>query len=587
MRHSILGKSSLRGLLVSLLMGSACLIAQGQSQPAAPATSDIKIEKASDTPAPVVLRATTRLVMVDVLATDSKGNPITDLKPEDFTVVEDGKEQKVRTLAFQKPIREAITAAPALPPNVVTNKAAYRGTNTLNVILLDALNTNTLNQTLARQKILEFLAKMPTDQPIAVYTMGAKLRMLQDFTTDPAILQRAIKDIALESNALNHKQAALDEDLPAGYFDSIQEPQLKEDLLRFEAEKVSVQTDLRVAYCTDSLQALARRLAGFPGRKNLIWISEGFPLVVNPETQLGTSAFSATRNYSEAVAKTVNALLDAQVAIYPVDARGLSAGGLSEANSNGSDQLGRQNTSGVNRVLALREQAEVQVTPQQIMNDLAGRTGGKALYNRNDLDTAIESSITDGSTYYLVGYYPDDKNWNGRFRKIQVKLNRPGAKLRYRLGYYAVDPDVFLKVDPKQRGAEFVRALNPDLPISTALKFEAGLTPPSAATTNKLTIKYTIDGRALAFDSDNKDGMSHAEVQCAVRVYSDKGKFVKADVDTMSAAVKPNAVEGLRQQGFPCEQGIELPKGSYFLRLGVRDTRSGLLGTANARIVIP
>ncbi|MCU1286330.1 MAG: hypothetical protein JWO13_2680 [Acidobacteriales bacterium] len=558
-----------------------------QAQPAQQSQVDnITVGKASDMPASVVLKATTRLVVVDVLATDAKGNPIADLKPEDFVLLEDGKEQKIRSLAFQKPVAQPRSAEPIRPPNVVTNKPVYQGSNTLNVILLDALNTNTLNQTVARQKMLEFLAKMPTDQPIAVYTMGSKLRMLQDFTTDPAILKRAIKNISLDSNALNHKQAALSEDLPAGYFDSITDPQLKEDILRFEAEKISMQTDLRVGYCTDSLQALARRLSGFPGRKNLIWISEGFPLVISPDTQLGYSAFSATRNYSEAVAKTVNALLDAQVAIYPVDARSLSAGSLSDANSNGTDQLGRQNSSGINRVLALRQQSEAQMTPQQIMNDLASRTGGKAFYNRNDLDSAIESSIADGSTYSLVGYYPEDKNWNGKFRKIQVKLNRPGVKVRYRSGYYAVDPDVYLKVDPKQRGAEFVRALNPDLPVSTALRFDAGLIPPSAATNNKLAIKYTVDGRSLAYDSD-KDGISHAEVQCALRVYSDKGKFVKADVDTMTASIKPEALEGLRQQGFPCEQSIDLPRGSYWIRLGVRDTRSGLFGTANARVEIP
>ncbi len=89
------------------------------------------------------------------------------------------------------------------------------------------------------------------------------------------------------------------------------------------------------------------------------------------------------------------------------------------------------------------------------MNDLADRTGGRAFYNRNDLDGAVRDSITDGSTYYTLGYYPENKDWNGGFRNIQVKLKRGGVKLRYRIGYFAVDTATFAKLNPKRQDEEF------------------------------------------------------------------------------------------------------------------------------------
>ena len=107
------------------------------------------------------------------------------------------------------------------------------------------------------------------------------------------------------------------------------------------------------------------------------------------------------------------------------------------------------------------------------MNDLADRTGGRAFYNRNDLDGAVRDSITDGSTYYTLGYYPENKDWNGGFRNIQVKLRRGSVKLRYRIGYFAVDTATFAKLNPKRQDEDFDEALSLNVPVSTALPFQA------------------------------------------------------------------------------------------------------------------
>jgi hypothetical protein len=219
------------------------------------------------------------------------------------------------------------------------------------------------------------------------------------------------------------------------------------------------------------------------------------------------------------------------------------------------------------------------------MSDMAERTGGKAFYNRNDIDTAISKSIDDGSTYYTLAYYPENKDWNGKFRKIQVKVNREGVKVRHRLGYYAVDPKVFAEQNKKQQGALFGEALNPDSPIATGLRFHAGVVQPSEQTQNKVLVNFALDPHAITFDAQ-ADGLQHAQVDCVVQAYSSKGKLIKTEASTVNASLKPDTYKKVMQSIFPCQQFIALPPGSYYLRLGVRDDRTGLMGTTNGKVTV-
>ena len=160
------------------------------------------------------------------------------------------------------------------------------------------------------------------------------------------------------------------------------------------------------------------------------------------------------------------------------------------------------------------------------MNTVAERTGGRAFYNTNDLTGAIRDGIEDGSTYYTLGYYPENKDWDGKFRKIVVKSNRPGVKLHYREGYVATDPHGYLKLDPKQQAMDFGQALNLDSPIATGLPFKSALIMPSEKTANKLVINFGVDAHALSFDLQD-DGLQHTSVDCAVQVFNNKGNPVR------------------------------------------------------------
>jgi VWFA-related protein len=540
-----------------------------------------------------VLKVKSRLVVVDVVARDGKGVPVTDLKQEDFTVLEDGKEQKVRIFSFQHPDDSVATAPPQSPANgmnVIDNLPHFQPGRALNVLLLDALNTSRLNQVSMRQAMIKFLETLPANEPIAVYLLSDRIRLLQDFTTDPAVLKDVVRSFKGRSSPLLAVSADGSPIAPVlpGVAQSLP-PQMAGQIKAFQDQMTADVTDLRVQTTLGALNSLSRTLSGYPGRKNLIWISETFPFDVMLSSAAGRSSLN-DRSYSHEIARTGNLLSDSQVAIYPLDARGLAVSGIYNV-ANSADQYGNGLGSATLRggmASSMDREADDRMAAHGTMNDLADRTGGRAFYNRNDLDGAVRDSITDGSTYYTLGYYPENKDWNGGFRNIQIKLKRGSAKLRYRIGYFAVDTAAFAKLNPKRQDEDFDDALSLNVPVSTALPFQALVMPPSAKTQNKVIVNYHVDPHALSFETSN-DGLQAVNMECAVRVFPKKNpdKPVTTEAQKMGGALNPDAYAKVMKGFFPCRDALALQPGDYLLRLGVRDNVTGLIGTANASLTIP
>jgi len=582
-------------LTVTTTMALAAMCFAQQSAPAA--TKDAPAAAQAQQPAyetSTVLKVKSRLVVVDVVARDGKGVPITDLKQEDFTVLEDGKEQKLRIFSFQHPEDSVATAPPQAPANgmnVVDNLPHFQPGRALNVMLLDALNTSRLNQLSMRQAMIKFLDTLPANEPIAVYLLSDRIHLLQDFTTDPAVLKNVVRSFRGNTSPL---LAAVSADgspiapvLP-GVAQSLP-PQMANQIKAFQDQMTIDTTDQRVQITLAALNSLSRTLSGYPGRKNLIWLSETFPFDVMLANVAGRTSLNS-RNYSPEIARTGNMLSDSQVAIYPLDARGLAGSGIFNV-ANNSDQYGSSAASSMlGRGMGgqMDRESDDRMAARSTMNDLADRTGGRAFYNRNDLDGAVRDSITDGSTYYTLGYYPENKDWNGGFRNIQIKLKRGGVKLRYRIGYFAVDTAAFAKLNPKRQDEEFDDALSLNIPVSTALPFQALVMPPSAKTQNKMIVNYRVDPHALSFEASN-DGLQAVNMECAVRVFPKKNpdKPVKTEAQKMGGALNADAYAKIMKGFFPCRDALELQPGDYLLRLGVRDNVTGLIGTANASLTIP
>ncbi len=600
-------------LLLLILAFAAIALAQQATPPAAAGAASAQAN-AAPTPdsqqsesvegTAAVLKVKTRLVVVDVIALDHKGVPVTDLKADDFTLQEENKPQKIRVFNFQQvPQGQSAALTPAtLSANRITNIPRFKTNSALNVLLLDGINVTNANQKYAREQMLEFLKKLPAGQPLAVYAMGTKLRMLQDFTVDPTLLKDTIKKAKF--NAMGARSESSNaSDLPPGLLDAMPAAMLQQ-VLRFGEDQIINQTDERVRLTIEQLGILARNLSGYPGRKNLIWISEAFPAYLFPPdpdpTGRSSSSASASQlpiaiSYQGQVNHVADLLANAQVAVYPVDAAAVGNhdvySSLSNTDSNGN-YLGnsargvtRQPALGSAQASEISNASETVINSHSTMNSVAEQTGGKAFYNTNDLNRAIRDSMNDGSTYYTLGYYPENKDWDSRFRRISVKVNRPGIKLHYRQGFYAVEPKAYAKQDPKILAVDLGSALDIGNPISTALPFQAVVLPPSAQNGNKLQINFGVDPHAVGFEL-KEDGLQHAAVDCGVRVYSKTGQSLKMQGNTFNAALVPEQYQKVMKAFFPCNQSLELPPGEYLLRLAVRDTNNGLIGTANGSATV-
>jgi VWFA-related protein len=535
-----------------------------------------------------VLKITSRLVVVDVVATDHKGAPVTDLRQGDFTVTEDGKPQDVRAFSFQNAAKLGEQPVQATPPgaplraNVVTNVRRLNPSAPLAVLLLDGINTRLNNQQYAKQQLLEFLKKLPPSQPVAVYLLGTRLRLIQDFTSDPAVLKAVVQN-------LKDFRSPVMENANGGpvkfWFEGMPLPAaVKKRLLEFQQETESDQADIRLIITLTSLNQIARTLAGYPGRKNLIWVSETFPLVVEAnKIPGGESAARARRNYTTPLVQTATLLSNAQIAVYPVDARALV--GTDSYNVGVLyDERGDKNSGGPQATRAMDDTMNELMAAHGTMETLAEQTGGRAFFNRNDLDNAVREGIRDGATYYTLGYYPTNKTLDGHYRKIKVHATRSEVYLRYRLGYYAVDPGEYQKRSQQLRDAEFSSALDIESPSSTALPFTAGVLPASAKTGNKTVVNFLTDAHAISFV--DADGKKHATIECAVRVFSASAsdKPLQTESDIINADLPPESYTLVMQRGLPCRIELDLPAGEYLLRLGVRDSNTGLIGAANIQL---
>jgi VWFA-related protein len=416
-------------------------------------------------------------------------------------------------------------------PNVFSNSPLYSGNSSLNVILLDAINTDFSNHAYAQDMLVKYLDTKPALQPTAVYALENNLRLLHDFSTDPQTLRDAITHYrGIGVSHLPTVEAAASPFTQRGTFRNV--PQGRGAAFR-------------------GMIFLAQTLAGYPGRKNLIWISEGFPLSLYPDTVMSPEIMQV-EDYSPMVEKIADELMGAQVALYPISAAGVSK--------------------------------DDQFSAHTAMSSMAQRTGGKTFFNRNDIDTGVRTSLDDGSTYYTLEYYPANKTWNNKFRHIKVSVGRPGVKLQYRDGYYANNPLTVLSTGTMEN--EFSQALDINAPALTAVSFAVAVVPAAAQTPGKFSIIFHIDPRTLAFEAGS-DGLRHAELNCVVWAYPKKGDPIRVEGGTMTAALPQGDYEKMMRSFFPCQRALDLKAGQYTLRLGVLDRKSNLIGTLSAPLNVP
>lgn len=528
----------------------------------------------------VALRVTTRLVLVDVVVTDKQGRPITDLTADDFTLLEGGKRQPISVFAFESPATRAAAQPPLpLPENVYTNRPEHRrAPGPPTILLLDLLNTAQRDQVFAREKMLEYLqTQLKPDQQYAILALGNELLLLQDFTSDPRLLLTALENYRTQKSVQISRGEP--QQIPPEIA-AFTPPKVLQQLAELNAQQLAEATDERVRLTLAALRAIARTVQGYPGRKNLVWVSAAFPFTLVP---VGLAAQSGeSRAYATEMRRTANVLADAQVAIYPVDARGL-VGVAHEAMF--SDDL-------TNPVMdprrpineeELTRRIPVVADTHQTMEQIAGDTGGRVFKNRSDIETAIDQVLSDGSTYYTLGYYPENEEWDGKFRRLEVRLARKGLQARHRRGYYATDPMQAWQDEP-DKDALLRAALTDPLP-PTAVTFLASVPPAASPGPAEVEITFTVDARTVAFEMLD-DGSRQASLDLLAVAYSAAADPVAAS-RTFGLRLPPEAYAEAAQRGLLFRLPLSLPPGDYELRLLVRDNRTGLTGRVDLPYSVP
>jgi VWFA-related protein len=561
----------------------------------------------------LVVRVTTRMVLVDAVVLDKRGNPVKGLKANDFKLTEDGLQQRIASFSERNSDTASSVPPPILPPHVTTNRPAATQVNaesgTVAVLLLDGVNTPAQDQIYVKQQMLKFLARQyDPNMKLAVIALGSKLTVLQNFTQDPRLLQGALARYLPQTPALARNGGQMDVpsasmtaptvNLPSGAkggpTSSGPDPGLPatlaaggssasifEDIAymtdRFERESENFARDTRISTTLSALEQIARFMSGQSGRKVLLWFSTGFPFSVVGDSP---SAMEAGRDYGDQIRRTINLLNDAHVATYTIDAGGLVPSSLGDPSVSGRDVDGNVHL-GIDANRALSGESFQRFSTHDALETIARDTGGRYFGNTNDLNGAIQSALRESSSYYMLGYYPSNKKWTGKFREVELKINRPGAQLRYRRGYFAVNPTDWRK-DNGERMLTAALAAN-SLP-STEVTFMARAVPPQPD--SDTVVEFAVDPSTLSFETE-AGNFHHSTLRFEVQAFSPEGKLVKAEVQTAEASLPQPTYERVLKEEVPMSVPIRLAPGKYILRLGVRDNQTGLFGTADLALDVP
>ncbi len=591
-----------RILLSVAAAGCGCLVAL-HAQTAGPTVLPVTYGQVP------VIKANTRAVAVDVVVTKGQDEPVTALRKQDFVLMEDGKPQAIDFFEEHTvPIASAVLAPqPALPPHVYTNVPAAPQSDAVNVLLLDSLNTPRQDQSYVHQQIVAFLKTTKPDARIAIFTLGLKLRLIQGFSDDPAVLRAAVEskkfgfDAVTTNVSRTHQDDEEDQDEVAARQRNLggggRTTAGIAALQSGQAEFSNFETDQRAVITLEALQNLGRYLAGIPGRKNLIWFSSSYPVYFFPRSLEKQPFNNNHREFNNEIKQTADLLTLSKVAVYPIDAEGMMQNYKENAEHYAKPEMPD-----------FQNMANERAEKMSAMEQIAADTGGEAIFNSNGLNAALSRVIHNGDHYYTIVYTPTNKEMNGQFRKIDVKLDQGKYKLAYRRGYYADDAVALAKADGAQNSAKDGKtdaAANSTtdrlqslmvrgMPSSTQILYGVKVVPanpqpaanaPRAGRNKKLTgptkrysVDFLIDAKMVHLEPTPK-GTHSGQVQVELLAYNHDGKPLNWAGGTLRMDLDAATYADTLKSGLKGHAEIDVPDTDVYLATGVYDAETGKAGT--------
>ena len=526
---------------------------------------------------PITFRSEVNYVEVDAVVHDAQGKFVRDLKKEDFQVLEDGKPQPVSTFSLVDiPIEyseRALFQPTEIEPDVQNNLRTPDGR--LYVLLLDDIHTDATRSTQVRKAARQFVERNmgANDLAAVVYTSG-NTDAAQDLTNSRKLLTLAIDKFMgrkLRSATLNKIEAY---SLGVDPVDTDQEHRL------YNARAM-----------LSTVRSLSDWLAGIRGRrKAVVLISEGIDYNIwdtmgpagTPSNIYDSMRRGDAQILIDETRDAIAAATRANVNLYAVDPRGLYSPGDQAIQMSALPASDQTLNIGLTSLLE-----EVRVSHDSLRT-LADETGGFASVSSNDFSTAFERIVDENSSYYVLAYYSTNEKRDGRFRKIEVRLARPGLVVKARKGYVAPRGGKAASNRDMDASAGTSRDLRDALnsPLQTnAVKlalFAAPLKGPAPKAA--VAIVTQVLGRDIAFTL--KDGKYTNALEVSYLAVDQNGKVAAGNRDTLNMALKPETYQRVVQSGFRVQSRLELRPGKYQLRVAAREG-GGKVGSIFYDLTVP
>jgi VWFA-related protein len=543
-------------------------------------------------------------VVVDVVVTDAKGNPVEGLKQGDFMVMEDGVVQPlhffdVHTGAAARSSQPTLDLH--LPPNTFSNLTLAPADKPVTVLLYDMLDTPHASFPNAHQALVKFIKDQGSSTRIAIFVLTDRLHMLQGFTDDETRLMQAVNSKGATSQAPPLRAAPLADD---AYAD--------EALSRAEIEELLYLGIKRNRITMDAFIEIARFVSALPGRKNLIWMSGSFPSEIF-SNGIGHAGSQWQVRIDPDVRAAKKLLDESRVAVYPVDVRGLQVDPQFSAATRYTAPPGPS-------FIGLAQGAE-----HATMDVIADSTGGRAFYNTNGLREAMDTAVRQGSDYYTLTYATTNTKADGGERKIKVVLKGPGYQLSYRRSYLADDARYPAPVRPLVQDM----SMQHGAPNSSELFFEAKVTPVGGATvasadevkTTQTFLQTNAKGLRTKTANGTGLGQSHLRRRDAMKVqhydidfaivgrqlempptesgdfatdmrfclaaYTEDGELLNGMEVSVKNSIPAAQYQKIESEGYHASMLFVVPEGAVSLRMAVRDEIGKRIGTLEIPLPVP
>jgi VWFA-related protein len=565
-----------------------------------------------------VVRISTNLVQVDAVVTDKDGRQVTDLRPEEVEVLEDGRPQKIsnfsyvttgtsapQPIASSSPARPADASSAAAPPPVRLKREQVRRTIAL---VVDDLGMSFESTAFVRSALKNFVDnQMRPDDLVAIIRTSAGIGALQQFTSDRRQLYAAIERVKWYPMGRGGVSAftPLERDDTALFTNSSQQSvadlarQSQEERREAEEEISQTREEFFSVGTLGAVGFVVRSLGDLPGRKSVLLFSDGFRLFVKNRTSVrndsgagggrpGVKGEAASTVENSRVLESLRRLTDeanrASVVIYAMDMRGLQVLNLQAAEST-TDYSAAQLEE------KLSDRRQEFFNTQRGLEYMARLTGGFAIRNANDFGKGIRSVLDDQSGYYLIGYRPDESTFDAaggrsKFHKVTVNIKRAGLRVRSRSGFYGVADDEARRLK-RASGDNFLAALTSPFSANEVGVRLTTLFGHDRQTGSVMYSMLHVNGRDLTF-KEEADGWRVATIDVAAYTFGDYGEAIDSFSKTHTIRARDDAYKSILEDGLVYTLNVPVKKpGAYQLRVAVRDAATRRVGSASQFIEVP